>query len=298
MPKVSVITPTYNCAKYLSEALDSALGQSYKDIEIIVVDDGSKDDTGDIVKGYADRYPGKVRYFYQDNKGQAVARNLGISESKGEYVALLDADDVWLSNRLEEGVNALDQNPDIGLVHSNVTKMTETGDLFETPKRDKRYLSGYIFKYLLTQEAHISCLTVIFRKKCCEIVGMFDESLSRLGSEDRDLWLRISQKYKVLYLDKVLAYYRMREEGTSRSRKKMFEGMRYVIDKFCPDSSINRTLRKKSLSKVHRDLGDEYLYEREFDEAARHYIKALSLVPFSFWPWVNLIKASFRVKVK
>ena len=108
MSKVSILIPSYNNAHYLPQAIDSALNQTFQDFEIIIIDDGSTDNTREIVERYLKRAPDKIRYIYQDNQGLARARNTGLRHARGEYVALLDADDVWLPARLEETVKILD----------------------------------------------------------------------------------------------------------------------------------------------------------------------------------------------
>ena len=112
--KVSVAIPTYNRAHYICETIDSVLVQTYKDYEIIVVDDGSTDNTREILK----RYGGKIKYFYQANQGQASAWNYAVSQSSGEYIAFLDDDDLWFPEKLERQVEVLDKNPDLGFVCS------------------------------------------------------------------------------------------------------------------------------------------------------------------------------------
>src|SRR5690349_3602213 len=109
MPKVSVIIPTYNRAQFIARAVDSVLEQTYKDFEIIVIDDGSSDNTQEILKAYE----GKIRYVYQQNKGISAARNRGIQEAKGEYIAFLDSDDVWKPEKLSVQVAILDVNPHV-----------------------------------------------------------------------------------------------------------------------------------------------------------------------------------------
>src|SRR5438128_339141 len=120
MPKVTVLIPSYNAAHFLPISIESALSQSYQDFEIIIIDDGSNDHTKAVVQSFIDQYPHKIRYFWQENKGLAVARNTGLAESQGEYVALLDADDRWLPCRLQEEVGVLDADNTVGLVHGNI----------------------------------------------------------------------------------------------------------------------------------------------------------------------------------
>ncbi len=297
MPKVSVIIPTYNCAQYISEAMESALAQSYQDFEILIIDDGSTDNIKDVIKGYLDNFPNKVRYIFQENHGLANARNTGIQNAKGEFIALLDADDRWLPDRLEIGVREIEADPTVGLVHANITFMTEEWKSIRTPRRNKEFLSGYIFEHIFLRHADISCPTILFRKECCRQVGVFDENLTRLGCEDRDLWLRIAQKYRFQYVDKILAHYRVRKASMSNNLEKMLKAQLYVIDKYCP-SNNGKHLRKKALAKVYRDLGDNLLFRQNFVESKNAYIKSLSYRPFSIWPVINFFKAAFKIRVK
>jgi glycosyltransferase involved in cell wall biosynthesis len=295
--KVSIIIPSYNCEKYLPVALESALQQTYQDFEIVIVDDGSRDTTRQIVDKYSKDSPDKIRYIYQDNQGLAVARNTGIKAAKGQLIALLDADDVWLPDRLQEGIRIMESDQNIGLVHANITRISEEGEIIGTPKRQKQFLTGSIFEHIFLRKADIPCPTVLFRKECCNRVGLFDPNLARLGCEDRDLWLRIAQKYKIVYVDKVLALYRMRSGSMSDNRQIMMEARCYVVDKFCPNG-VNVRLRKLALARIYRDLGDELLLVSDFDTAKKQYLQSLKYAPLSFWPWINLLKSLLKKNIQ
>lgn len=295
MPKVSILIPSYNAAHFLSTSIESALSQTYQDFEIIVMDDGSSDNTKEVVQSFIDKYPDKIGYFFQENQGLPVARNRCIEHSQGDYLALLDADDKWLPCRLEEGVRILDADKAVGLVHGNITYIDFNCKEISTPKRNAQIINGHIFDNIFLRKGDISCPTVLFRRSCCEDVGMFDVNLSRLGCEDRDLWLRIAQKYKIIYIDKILSYYRVTSESMSRNLMKMTEARLYVIDKFCPkEDASKRHLRNKSIAKVFRDIGDEFLLKKDYKGARREYGKAIRFDPLSFWPWINWVKAAIK----
>lgn len=296
--KVSVIIPTYNCARYIAEAIDSVLNQTYQDFEIIVVDDGSTDNTKPIVDRYLTKYTEKIYYIFQKNAGVAVARNTGIARAGGKYIALLDADDLWLPDALETMVKVLESDDSVGLVHANLKKITEDGKPLGTFKREPQYLSGCIFEHLFLRKAHIFGNAVLFRKECIDTVGLYDPNLSLLGCEDRDLWLRIAKAYKIQHIDKTIAYYRMRQSGLSRHHLNMMTGRLYVIDKFCPAGGKNRILRNKALARIYKEAGDKWLFDRDFAESRRNYLTSLKYWPFSIWPFVNLVKAVLKVKVK
>src|SRR5277367_6547413 len=118
MPRVSIITPAYNAAQYLSAAIDSVVAQTYTDWELIIIDDGSTDETRALVHSYLPSLSESLRYLYQSNRGQTAARNTGIKLARGEFIATLDADDLWLPTRLARGLAVMDRSPCVGLVHS------------------------------------------------------------------------------------------------------------------------------------------------------------------------------------
>lgn len=290
-PKVSIIIPSFNAEKYISHAIETSLSQSFQDFEIIIINDGSTDATESIVKEFQVKYSDKIVYVYQKNKGLAVTRNVGLEIAKGDYIALLDADDVWLPNRLAVQVPILDEDLSIGLVHANITRITDAGDVIGTPLRNKKYLEGYIFEHIFLRNADIACPTVLFRKACCTKVGNFDPNLTRLGCEDRDLWLRIAKEYKFAYVDEVLSYYRITKNSMSQNLEKMLKARLYVIDKYAPDSGSNHQLRNRALAKVYRDLGDGALLTQNKVLANEYFCKSLRYDPFSWWTWLNLFKS-------
>lgn len=294
MTKVSVIIPSYNSGHYLKEALDSALAQTFMDYEVVVVNDGSTDSTEAVIRDYEQRYPEKIRYIYQNNKGLAAARNTAIQHVTGEYLALLDADDRWLPERLAETVAAMDADQKLGIVHANITRFASNGNILDTPQRDTRYLTGMIFEHIFLRRAHLSCPTVLIRRRCIDKVGLFDENLSYLGCEDRELWLRIAQRYAVHYIDKVLALYRISPTSMSHNQENMLKGRLYVVDKFCPPDAMTpaqRRLRRQALAQIYRDRGDEFLLSNRYAEARKGYAQAIRQAPFGIWSWINYLKA-------
>ncbi|MFA5038112.1 MAG: glycosyltransferase [Candidatus Omnitrophota bacterium] len=297
MPIVSVIIPTYNCEKFLPDALDSVLKQTFQDFEIIVVDDGSTDNTRGLIKSYMDKHPGKINYVYQENMGLACARNTAIRHSKGEYIAILDADDMFMPNRLEEEIAVFEKYPEVGLIHANVKNIDEKGNLLFIPERTREKMTGYIFKQIFLRETNVNIATIMFRRKCLEDAGMFDENLARLGCEDRDFVLRVAMKYKIFYLDRVVAAYRFREGSMSKDLRKMLKARLYVIDKFCPPGK-SMILRRRALARIFKDLGDSALDTGSFSEAVKNYGKSLKCWPVSYFVWINLFKTLFHYKTK
>ena len=292
MPKVTILTPAFNSAKYIGETIESAMRQTYQDFEMVIVDDGSMDDTKKIIESYAQKYPGKIRYIFQKNAGPSAARNTAIKNSSGEYLATLDADDLWLPNRLEEGVKVLESQPDVGLVHSRTQRLIN-GKLTKGAKREPEFLSGMIFKNLILRRAHISCLSVLVRRKCVEEAGMFDESRECSVGEDRDLWIRISKKNLVQYIDQELGIYRMLSTGISRNAPRMLESGKYVINKNCPGLRYF-LLRRCATANIYKENADEYFQNHDFQEAKKKYMIAISFWPFYVWPWINYVKCLLK----
>ncbi len=203
--KVSVIIPCYNQGKFLADAIQSVLEQDYPDKEIIVVNDGSVDNTREVALSFKDM----IIYIEQDNKGAASARNAGIRISRGEYVAFLDADDICLPGRLKTEAKILDQRPEVGLIASDAYLIDEAGNILGL----KSSVSGsprnsQDFRWE-TVEYCATTSTVMVRKKCFDVAGYFDESFQRGGGEDWLAWVRIAHDFSMVYLREPTIGYRM-----------------------------------------------------------------------------------------
>ena len=197
--KVSVVIPTYNRAHLIAETIISALEQGLADKEIIVVDDGSTDDTSEVVKAFQDQ----VIYIRQANSGPARARNTGIRMARGNYIAFLDSDDIWLPEKLELQYQALRQNPNQGLVFSDVMWFSN-GQVMVPSLREKYQLhTGNVFEKLLFDN-WIATSSVVVKKECLEEVGGFDEDPQIMFVEDWNLWIRLAKKFPFGMVDKVL----------------------------------------------------------------------------------------------
>ena len=192
---ISVIIPTYNRRHTLERAIDSVLSQTFKPFEIIIVDDGSEDGTRNWVQ---EAYP-SIKYIYQPNNGVSSARNKGIRSSRGSWIALLDSDDEWMPEKLEDQVIFINENPGSLFCHTNEIWI-RNGVRVNQMKKHKKY-GGDIFKYCLDM-CRISPSSSLIKKEVFEDVGLFDESLT--VCEDYDLWLRITANYTILFLDRPL----------------------------------------------------------------------------------------------
>ena len=193
--KISVIIPTFNRLDLLKRAIDSVLNQSIKPYDIIVVDDGSIDDTSEMIQH---KYK-SINLIQQKNSGVSAARNNGIKNAQGDWIALLDSDDEWEKNKLEEQVNNLTDNPKYEFCHTNEIWI-RNGIRVNQKKRHKKY-GGFIFDKCL-DICRISPSSVLFNKNILNHVGWFDDKLP--VCEDYDLWLRITAEYEILFIDKPL----------------------------------------------------------------------------------------------
>lgn len=195
MPKVSIIIPTYNRLKFLQEAIDSVLAQHYQGYELIVVDDGSTDNTRQI----AQKYSGKISYIYQENRGVSAARNRGIDKSTGEYLCFLDSDDLWKPDKLSTQVSFMDNNLDYPVCYTDEIWI-RNGVRVNQREKHRKY-GGLIFPYCLPL-CIISPSSVMIRRELLDRVGGFDESLP--ACEDYDLWLRIAKDYPIYFIEQPL----------------------------------------------------------------------------------------------
>jgi glycosyltransferase involved in cell wall biosynthesis len=217
---LSVVILTYRCAQYLPEAIESVLAQTYRDFEIIVVDDGSTDNTQEVLARYGDQ----IRVIRQSNQGSAAARNAGILTARGEYIAFLDADDVWLPKKLEKQVSLIEERPEVGWVYSDHRQFDESGlraSSFFEQNGLRPPPEGWILRKLVW-DCITSTITVLARASCFREVGLFHTSLPR--GQDYDMWLRLAGRFPVGCLDEVLALYREHSaQVTSRTRSGLIE---------------------------------------------------------------------------
>lgn len=290
MPKVSIIIPAYNSSRFISEAIKSIFNQTFKDFEIIVIDDGSTDDTKDVLKPFIHQ----IQYIFKENGGVASARNVGIRMSKGKYIAFLDYDDIWLPNKLELQVQILDTCPQVGLVHTDNLFLINNETSSHTCKskiKDKKLLSGRIFKSLLMQKFFLTCSTVMVRKVCFDKVGLFDISLP--PADDFDMWLRITKEWDCAYIDIPLVKYRIHSSNISRNHQKMHSATFAVLTKIFTDSLFTedtQLLRPRVLSNFYYAAGASNYCAGDLRQAKLNLVKSLKYFPFRIDSYLCLIK--------
>jgi glycosyltransferase involved in cell wall biosynthesis len=231
-PFVSIVIPNYNNAHFLGDVIQSALNQSYQNYEVIVVDDGSTDNSRDVVSNFGER----VRYIWQENKGLGGARNTGILAAKGEYVGFLDADDQWDSNFLEIMVSLTKKYPDAAVFYCNARYMNEHGMVLPQLVGVPTVPPDRIYQAILRANFIIPS-TILAKRSIIVDEGLFDQNFKSLhGCEDWDLWLRIAPRYKFIGTPLSLVRYRLHGQTFSSNPSHMEEAVRAVIDKhFGPD---------------------------------------------------------------
>ena len=209
-PSVSVILPTYNRASLLRESIDSVLAQTYSDFELLVVDDGSTDDTREVVAGIDDK---RLRYIgLAKNRGQAAARNTGIKEAKASLIASQDSDDIWLPEKLDMQVSTLrESSPPTGVVYTAYERICGNGSEVLPPRR-RVPKTGDVHARLLRGN-FITTQTTLIRRECLEKAGLFDEA--QRSMDDWDLFIRLSKDYHFAFVDKVLVKYRVSSDSVS-----------------------------------------------------------------------------------
>lgn len=296
MPKVSVIIPTYNYARYLGEAVQSVLDQTLGDFELIVVDDGSTDNTREVVGGFKDS---RIRYIYQENRGAAAAQNTGIKSSCGEYIAILGADDTWLPQSLESRAKLLDLHPDVALVCSDIyifdnnTGATLGRLWHDMPAHYRLDLQRATQKPLIDLIAwgcFIWPQAAILRRLVFAEVGYFDESFSTC--EDWDLFLRIVQRFSIKTIDVPLARIRRHNVSLTANNERMHGGEVATLHKLLRSGSLSqeeRKLVKRKLAPMHLRYGRQAIQVGKLKEGKNALIAAIKVKPWGFKPYLHLI---------
>lgn len=268
-PTVSVVLPTYDRAQTVRAAIDSVLAQSYADFELIVVDDGSTDDTPAVVGDISDP---RVQYLrFQENRGANVARNAGIREADGKYVAFQDSDDVWRPRKLELQVQAFERaSEDVGVVYTGYYRV-EDGEKQYGP-RNKETVAGDIHEEMLKGNGwFVPTAVAAVRRACFDAVGLFDERLQRL--QDWEMWLRISERYEFEFIDEPLIEKRMYHDHVSiRSDTEAFiQAMERILRLYRDEfRAVDR------LAQHQRQLGYQYLRNGNPLRGRLYFLRAIT----------------------
>jgi glycosyltransferase involved in cell wall biosynthesis len=287
-PLISVIIPTYNHGQFIEEAIKSVLGQTYREFELIVVDDGSTDNTNQVLR----KYGKDIVHIYQRNSGVSSARNRGISVAKGEFIAFLDSDDVWMPEKLEMQLALAQENNSIGLVgcagyHIDSTGRIEREFIAGSPEDHSEFLEHLLIRNIFPGGSS----GAFARKECFERVGLFDERL-RFG-EDWDMWIRISKAYSVKFAQQPLMKLRRHNLIKAYKNIKTIESnIRMVINKNV--EFHKKIIKRKANSWMYTDMAMFCLSENKKLRSLFYIIKALRSYPFKIFPEDRKIRLLVR----
>ncbi|MCC2641102.1 MAG: hypothetical protein K0S45_1515 [Nitrospira sp.] len=297
MPRVSVVIPTYNCAQFLGRTVDSALGQTYRDFEVIVVDDGSTDETQTLMQTYGE----SIRYLYQKNQGASAARNVAVSRATGEFIAYLDADDMWSPEKLARQVEYLDAHPACGFVHTDVSVIDERDQVLHTRfnEETKRAVpQGRCVRDVLLR-SHIQTLTVLERRSAFDSAQGFDLRLP--VAQDYLHWiLVVLHGFQVGYLHEPLGQYRWRAGSLMSSQRRLLNDVVKIYQIILREEQLEKTYGAEMCRLVNERLYDtqrQLAYiERQDRLTAAARQRILSLIrhrPFQFELYLDLLKTYF-----
>ena len=228
-PEVSIVIAAYNCGDFILETVSSVINQTFKNWELIIVDDCSTDDTSEKIAALNDN---RIRIIRLDkNSGlPAAPRNTGIRAAKGEFIAFLDHDDTWSPEKLQVQIDYLREHPEVALIGSPFIIESLDSRYNNTPTTPKtKSLSGNLYKTLL-QCNFFACSSVTVKTSILNNIGFFDEDPLVSAAEDWDLWLRIAKRHKITFIPQTLGFYRMHGSGLSTEIKRL-QRIFYVIDK-------------------------------------------------------------------
>lgn len=284
---VSVVIATYNMGHYLPEAVRSVLAQSYPNVDVQIVDDGSTDDTPTIVRQW-DAHP-RVRLHRQSNAGQAHAKNQGIALSRGDFIAFLDADDVWLPEKLARQMPLFTGRPEVGVVYSGYERMDGEGR--PLPKGPTRMHRGRVSGALLI-ENFVPFPSAVVRREHLERHGAFDETLG-MGI-DYDLWLRLSAHCQFDFIAEPTVRYRIWPGQMSKNYRQRYESGIRIMQRFLERNPgvVGDSVARRAWAHTYTGRGDSTLWQEKDRVAAfRDYVRALSFRP-AYWPaWRSMLRS-------
>jgi len=271
-PTVSVILPTYNRAHLIGRAIESVLNQTYQDFELIVVDDGSTDNTQEVMKAFRDKRVRNIRH--SRNTGAAAARNRGITASRGKYIAFQDSDDEWLSEKLRKQINVLNGSPStVGYVYSDMWRVDRNGGEQYWPS--PTIVQGKIIneQSLDYQVRRLGIQTTLIKRECFKIVGIFDENFPRLI--DLEFFMRLSKQFDSYHIKEPLVQFHPQTDGISSNIRAGSSGRILLLEKYYNDVRKNRKFVANQyvlISKSFYSCGD-------VAEGRRYLLKAIAACP-------------------
>ncbi|QLE56153.1 glycosyltransferase family 2 protein [Nostoc sp. TCL26-01] len=261
MPKVSVVIPAYNAMAYLPTTLDTLFQQTFTDFEVLIINDGSTDNIIEWISQLADL---RIRLITQENQGLTGAHNTGVIHAQGEYIAFLDADDLWEPTKLEKQVACLDKNPEVGLVDTWVMLIDENGTSTGTVLKTNG--EGNIWKQIIQCTTVVCGSSPLVRSVCFQQVGLFDPAMG--GSSDWDMWIRIAARYAFALVKEPLTLYRQHRSSMSKNCERVFRENQAVIEKtFKSVPAELQYLKQHTYALVYLYLAWRALDNRNYEQA-------------------------------
>lgn len=289
-PLVSVIVTAYNAEEFIERALDSVLRQTYPHIEILAVDDGSTDSTAAILE----RYQPRVRILHQPNSGVCVARNRGAAETRGSLLAFLDADDVWVPEKIATQVAAFGKHPHVGAVAGNFDEIDAADRPLTRVMKRPKHLFGTprnIHRELLEHDNFLAISAVMISRAAFEASGGFFAD-HRMLSADYDLWIRMSEFFEFLMLPDILCHYRVLPESALHgSLEKEYGAQLNILNRH--RARFTESQYRERLAQLYRDWADSALYERD-RSAWKAWRGAVRRDPLHLGIWMMGMRAAAR----
>jgi glycosyltransferase involved in cell wall biosynthesis len=292
----SVVVTCYNEDEYIGDAIKSVLDQScYDNIsEIIVVDDGSVDNSEEVIRGWEDRCD-KLHYVCQENQGLPGARNTGIERCSGDFIALLDGDDLWLEERLERQLSIVEEYPDVGMVYSDLYSFDERKD----NSRQRGYCNQYeygddnLLRRFFVHDAPIIPSTTLINRDCFRTVGYFDPALLR--GQDTDMWLRIAGEYPIHHVNEPLVLKRQRGDSLGADVEEKARYLLQVTDKIVDLYPELEPLQQKRNAKIYGGVARHLAVSGERTRAVKATLRAIRNDPAALKQYATLAFALLPV---
>jgi glycosyltransferase involved in cell wall biosynthesis len=286
-PLASIVIIAYNCAEYVGHAIQSALEQTWPQLELIVVDDGSTDTTGDVVRRISD---GRVKYIRQENKGPNAARNEGIRHARGEFVAFLDCDDWWLPDKLSKQITRVANDTEIGLVYSLAIRVDASGK--EGDRFDSVVEGRVLDRLLLGNCIAGSASSALVTRRAIDAVGMFDETLHY--AEDWEYWIRIASQFTVACVPDFDVYLLNRPgsqgKNAQATRRDSLRFIHAALDRYAPSRPF---FRRAALAQLHYVASYNLWAAGLIWDARRELLRSLVYNPLHLTYYKRMVRLFF-----
>lgn len=290
-PTFSVVIPTYNHAEFIETALMSVLGQTYQNFEIVIVNNYSTDDTLKIIEQIGDD---RIKVINFKNDGViAASRNIGIKSSHGDYIAFLDSDDSWYPTKLQDVIDSIGADPEVGLICHNLDLVRDGHPAGTARLGPPKSFQGTLYDYQLLHGSCVSTSATVVGRQHIEQVGYFSEDTAIVTVEDYDLWLRLSKVCRFKFITKVLGVHQYHVAGASTNVEKHLNATLAVLNKhFNGRSDFHRPVMKRALrsrsSNAYYGAARQYHRSGNFLQAIGYYVRALVKYPLLFRAYAGL----------